>query len=87
MTDALATKEDLRDLEARSAQRFAQIDVRLAQIDTRFSGLEKQIDLRFAEQGARFDEKLADLERRVTFRLGGMMVAGVGAIPTLVTLF
>jgi hypothetical protein len=41
---------------------------------------------RFAEQGARFDGLLADLERRVTLRLGGITVAGIGAVSALVKL-
>ena len=42
------------------------------------------MDTRFAEQTARFDAKLSDLERRLTLRLGGMMVAGIGVVSALV---
>lgn len=46
----------------------------------------REMDMRFAEQEARFDAKLADLERRLTMRLGGMMMAGIGAVSALVKL-
>ena len=97
MTDSLATKADLRELEMRIDARFAQIDARFAQIDTRFEYLEKHLDtrlaeqekrleIRFAEQTARFDGRLADLERRITLRLGGITVAGIGTVSALVKL-
>ncbi len=57
MTDTLATKQDLRELELRIESRFAELDA-----------------------------SLADLERRVTVRLGGMIVAGIGAVSVLVKL-
>ena len=59
MTDTLATKQDLRELEHR-------------------------IDARFAQQDAVFDARLADLERRLTLRMGGIMVASVGVVSALV---
>jgi hypothetical protein len=84
MTDALATKQDLRELEAR-------MDARFTAVDARFTYIEKHLDTRFAESSARFHGELrgelADLERRVTLRLGGMIVAGVGVLSVLVTLF
>ena len=97
MTDSLATKQDLNELDARIDARFVRIDARFAQIDVRFEYLEKHFDtrivelenrmaIRFDEQSASFDGKLADLERRLTLRLGGIMVAGIGAVSALVTL-
>jgi len=59
MTDTLATKQDLRELEHR-------------------------IDARFAQQDAVFDARLPDLERRLTLRMGGIMVASVGVVSALV---
>ncbi len=79
MTDTLATRQDLRELETRMEARFSQVD-------SRFEYLEKHIDTRFAEHGARFDAKLSDLERRMTMRLGGIMVAGIVVVSTLVKL-
>ena len=38
------------------------------------------------KQTARFDGRLADLERRITLRLGGITVAGIGAVSALVKL-
>jgi hypothetical protein len=79
MTDTLATKQDLRELEVR-------IDARFGQIETRIAEQEKRLEVRFAEQSARFRGDLADLERRMTIRLGGVTVAAVGAVSTLVKL-
>lgn len=84
MTDTLATKQDLTLLRQDAEVRFSRIDARFARIDDRFEYLERHIDTRFAEQEARIDAKLADLERRMTMRLGGIMVAGVGAFSALV---
>jgi hypothetical protein len=97
MTDSLATKQDLGELEARMDARFAQVDARFAQVDARFEYLERHIDtrlaeqekrleIRFGEQTARFDATLADLERRMTMRLGAMMLAGIGVVSTVVKL-
>jgi hypothetical protein len=44
------------------------------------------LDARLGEQSARFDGRLADLEHRMTLRLGGMMVAGIGIVSLLVKL-
>ena len=79
MTDTLATKQDVRDLETRMEARFLQVDTRLSELD-------KRIEIRFSEQAARFDGKLADLERRMTLRLGGIMVAGIGIVSAVVRL-
>src|SRR3990172_12306531 len=95
MTDALATKLDLRELESRVDPRFARVDARFDQVDARFEYLERHIDtrlaeqerrveIRFSEQDARFEGRLADLERRMTMRLGGIMVAGIGTVSVLV---
>jgi hypothetical protein len=87
-------------MDARFAQidvRFAQIDARFEQVDARFEYLERHIDMRlaeqekrleirFGEQTARFDATLADLERRMTMRLGAMMLAGIGVVSTVVKL-
>lgn len=83
-------------IDARFTQidgRFAQVDGRFAQVDGRFEYLEKHLDtrleefekrveIRFGEQAARFDGRLADLERRMTLR----MLAGIGVISALVKL-
>lgn len=94
---ALATKQDLRDLEARMDARFSQVDVRFvelearidarfSQVDIRFAELEKRIELRFSEQTALLHKDMADLERRMTIRLGGIMVAGIGIVSAIVKL-
>jgi hypothetical protein len=101
MTDSLATKQDLRELEARIDVQFAQIDARFEylerHLDTRVVELEKRLEIRLAEQerrmetrfgqqAARFGGELADLERRMTLRLGGITVAGIGVVSALVKL-
>ena len=45
MTESLATKQDLKELESRLETRFAHIDTRFSQIDVRFS----QVEARFSE--------------------------------------
>ena len=65
MTDSIATKQDLRELELR--------------IDARFDQQEAVFE-------ARLDARLSDLERRLTLRMGGIMVAGIGAVSALVKL-
>ena len=97
MTDTLATKEDLSDLETRIDARFSQIDARLEHLekhlDVRLIEQEKRIEIRFAEQtarmgemSARFDGRMADLERRMTVRLATVMVVGFGFVSALVKL-
>jgi hypothetical protein len=99
MTDTLATKQDLRELEIRLEVRFArleaQYDGRFVQVEARVEQLERRIDyrleefekrttIRFSEQTELFRRELADLERRMTVRLGGMMVASVGVASAIV---
>ena len=87
MTDTLATKQDLQEMNARIDARFAAIDGRFDKLAARFDYFEKHIDIRFAELEKRFelrmDTRLADLERRITMRFGGMLVAAVGVISAL----
>jgi hypothetical protein len=86
MTDTLATKQDLRELDVRFDARFTGIETRFDEQEKRmairFDEHEKRIEMRFAEQSARFDARLADLERRITLR----MLAGIGAVSALVKL-
>jgi hypothetical protein len=83
MTDTLATKQDLRELETRTDARFGRIELRIEE-------LEKRMVLRFEQQSTAFDFKLdsrlAELEHRMTLRLGGIMVAGVGFLSALIKL-
>jgi hypothetical protein len=93
MTDTLATKQDLRELEVRLDARFAAIDARFLAIDarfgtvdSRFDNLEKHVDNRLVELEKRFEHRLeaglANLERRITLR----MLAAVGSVAALVKL-
>jgi hypothetical protein len=86
MTETLATKQDLRELETRVDARFAQVDARFERVDARFDELERSIDLRFREQTAILRGEMADLERRMTIRLGGISVASVSVVSALVKL-
>jgi hypothetical protein len=83
MTDTLATKQDLRDLESRIEARFTQIEVRFTQIDARFDEMERNVGHRLGEQTAILRGEMADLERRMTMRLGGITIASVGLFSAL----
>jgi len=87
MTDSLATKQDIHELDVRIQARFEQVDVRFEYLerhfDTRLAELERRLDARFGEQAASVGAQLADLERRMTLRLGGIMVAGIGVVSAL----
>jgi len=69
MTDTLATRQDLHELEARLDSRFAQVDARFAQVDARFDYLEKHLDTRFIELEKRSDIRMDELEKRLGIRL------------------
>ena len=93
MTDTLATKQDLRELEARIDQRFARvdarferIDARFAQVDSRFEYLEKHLDTRLAEQEKRMEHRFGEQSAHFDARLADLerritsrMLAGIGA--------
>jgi hypothetical protein len=98
MNDTLATKQDLSELEARIETRFERVDARFEHmaarmdylerhVDTRFAELEKRMETRFSETHTYFSAELgrglADLERRMTLRLGEMIVAGFGVFSVL----
>lgn len=77
-------------LDARLSEQEKRIGVALAAqdklIDTRLAEQDKRMEIRLAEQTAHFETRFSDLERRMTFRLGGIMVAGIGAVSALVKL-
>jgi hypothetical protein len=75
----VAIRLDERD--RRIDSRFDEHDRR---VDSRFDEQARSTASRFAEQDAYFKEQLADLERRMTMRLGGIMVAGIGVMSALV---
>jgi hypothetical protein len=81
MTDTLATKQDLREMDARIDARFGQFDIRLTELDKR---MDERLSLRLSEQTALLRAEMADLERRMTMRLGGITVAGIGVVSALV---
>jgi hypothetical protein len=83
MTDSLATKQDLKELELRLEVRFERIDTRLTELENRttirLSEFEKRTELRMLQVAA-------DLERRLTIRLGGIMVTGIAVLSVVVKL-
>lgn len=68
MTESIATKQDLRELEARLT----------ATMDARFAAMDGRLDA--------METGLVAMEMRLTLRLGGLMVAGVGVVSALVKL-
>jgi len=94
MSDSLATKQDFKELEAGIDVRFERVDARFEflerHIDTRFSEQERRFEIHLADLEKRLDRDmctrtdLAHLERRITLRLGGMIVAGIGVFSVLV---
>ncbi len=101
MTDTLATKQDLSELGVRmdarmdtgflAAKRDVQeIDIRMqagfASAKESMREMELRIDARFGEQSARLRGELADLERRMTIRLGTVTVAAVSIVSAIVKL-
>ena len=98
MVDSLATREDFRALEGRLVDSFAtkedfraferRLDAMEVRVEGRFAAMQEHMDGRFAASQERSDGRLAsglaDLERRLTVRLGGMMLAGIGAVSALV---
>ena len=92
MTDTLATKQDLRELETRTSAEFAVVRHEMA---AEFAAVRHEMAAGFADirhdmreletrMRAHADTGLADLERRMTMRLGGMMVGGIGLVSMLV---
>ena len=86
MTESLATKADLRELEVRTSARFDAMSTQIAELErrtelrlgamsTQIGEVERRMDLRLGE-------RLADVERRMTVRL----LAGVAAVSALVRL-
>jgi len=79
MTDSLATKQDLRELEVRFDARFdaveARFDARFAAVDARFATVDDRfatIDDRFAQAERHLDTRLAELSARVDARLADL---------------
>jgi hypothetical protein len=76
MTDTLATKQDLQELEVRVDARFAatrhdlreleaRLEVRFTGLDSRFAGVDARLD----SMGRHFDTRLIEMEKRLDYRL------------------
>ncbi|OPX19541.1 MAG: hypothetical protein BZ151_08650 [Desulfobacca sp. 4484_104] len=74
--ERLATKQDIKELEAR-------LEARIKELET---GLRR--DMKELETGLRRDMREMELRLRhdLTLRLGGMLVAGIAIVATLVRL-
>ena len=79
MTDTLATKQDLNELR----HEFHELQIRMEAGFAAARESMREMELRL---DARFDAKLADLERRMTMRVGTVTVAAVGAMSAIVKL-
>lgn len=86
MTESLATKADLREVEVRTNARFDSMSTQIAEIERRtelrFTAVSTQIGEVERRMDLRLGERLADVERRMTVRL----LAGVAAVSALVRL-
>lgn len=79
----LGTRIDaLHERVGRLDERVGRLDDRFGALGERVGSLEQRCELGFAEMCSRTD--LAHLERRMTMRLGGMMVAGIGVVSAVV---
>jgi hypothetical protein len=79
MTETLATRQDLREIGTRIDTLERRLDARFDEAETRRAEMETRIELRHQKD-------IADLERRLTMRLGGIMVAGIGIMTALTRL-
>jgi predicted nuclease with TOPRIM domain len=86
MTENLATKQDLKELEGRIDARFAQIDARFSQLDARFS----QLDTRFEESESRLElsigKQIAEHHSRILIQMMVQTMATIGAVSAIVKL-
>ena len=94
MTDTLATKQDLRELETRIDARFVATKQDLSELDARFPQnlreLEIRVDARFARMDTRFDylekhldTRLAEQEKRGEIRLSELSARFDGRLADL----
>ena len=83
MTDTLATKQDLRELEVRVDAQIAavrqdmrdfqtRVDARFVRVDARFEYLEKHLDTRLAEQEKRLEIRFAEQAARFDGKLADL---------------
>ena len=79
--EVLATRQDLHELAVTTRQDLHELAATTRQD---LHDLSASVDLRFERLDARVQTSLADLERRMTMRLGGIMVAGIGVVSAFV---
>ncbi len=85
--EKLATKHDLKELEARLTHQMKELETRLTH---QMKELETQLTHQMKELEAQFNYQMKELEARLTLqltiRLGSMLVVGIGVVATLVKL-
>jgi hypothetical protein len=97
MTDTLATKQDLSELRTQTDAAFREFEARMeagfAALRHEIRELETRMQAGFAsarrdvqELEIRMDARFADFERRITMRMGTVVVAGFGVMSALVKL-
>lgn len=86
MTDTLATKQDLSELRAYMDAGFAAAKHEIRELETRMDAGFAAVKHEIRELETRMDARFADLERRMTLRLGTMLVAGIGVVSALVAM-
>ncbi len=97
----VATKDDLKELkselkdlgvkidqvEVKLDSKISQLDSKTDQLESKFKSKIDQLDSKFESKFDYFNSKIDSLEHRLTVRLGKMMVAGVGFMAALFTVF
>ncbi len=90
----LATKSDLKDLDARFDTRLKEFELRVdsrfkefeLRVDNRFKEFELRVDNRFKEFEARLDQKLAETRAEILKWMFGAVVAQTALIVALIKL-
>jgi len=82
MTDALATKLDIAALRAEVVEVRSELRTEIVAVRTEIATVRTEI----AAQRTETKRDLAELELRMTVKLGAMMMVSVGAVATLVKL-
>jgi hypothetical protein len=81
--DLAELRHEVREIQIRVDGRFEHLEKHL---DTRLAEQEKRTDARLGEQTAIVRGELADLERRMTIRLGTVTVAAISIVSAIVKL-
>jgi chromosome segregation ATPase len=83
--DQLDSKID--QLDAKFESKIDQLDSKINQLDAKFEFKIDQLDAKFESKFEYFNSKMDSLEHKLTTKLGKMMVASVGFMAALFTVF